>query len=243
MSKEPQSGNAHIERSESPRDSDVAARRKRRARFDPADTTAFTTSATEQRRRLHAIACGFTGDTSGARALLGDASERVRASALAALTRLGAITLDEAQLLLHDPSPLVRRALCELALRLPLVDFASLLEDEDPRVVEACAFCVGELELITAVPVLITVASGHADPLCRESAVAALGVIGDPAATATLIAALDDVATVRRRALIALSNFSGVEVETAMRAHLTDRDWQVRQAAEDLLGISAQERQ
>jgi hypothetical protein len=39
---------------------------------------------------------------------------------------------------------------------------------------------------------------------------------------------------VRRRAVLALAPFDGPEVEAAIDKALTDRDWQVRQAAEDL---------
>jgi hypothetical protein len=35
--------------------------------------------------------------------------------------------------------------------------------------------------------------------------------------------------------VVALSAFEGPEVEAALEAASTDRDWQVRQAAEDLL--------
>jgi len=40
---------------------------------------------------------------------------------------------------------------------------------------------------------------------------------------------------VRRRAVIALAPFEGPEVDAALEAARTDRDWQVRQAAEDQL--------
>jgi uncharacterized membrane protein len=40
---------------------------------------------------------------------------------------------------------------------------------------------------------------------------------------------------VRRRAVIALAPFDGPEVDDALERARTDRDWQVRQAAEDLL--------
>jgi HEAT repeat protein len=40
---------------------------------------------------------------------------------------------------------------------------------------------------------------------------------------------------VRRRAAVALAAFAGPSVEAALRRCLDDRDWQVRQVAEDLL--------
>ncbi|HLH46072.1 MAG TPA: HEAT repeat domain-containing protein, partial [Acidimicrobiales bacterium] len=71
--------------------------------------------------------------------------------------------------------------------------------------------------------------------LCREAAVAALGAIGERAGLPAVLAALGDRPQVRRRAVIALAPFEGAEVDAALRRALDDRDWQVRQAAEDLL--------
>jgi HEAT repeat protein len=85
------------------------------------------------------------------------------------------------------------------------------------------------------VPELCRIATGHDDALCRESAVAALGAIGDPAGLPSVLAALSDRPPVRRRAVIALAPFEGPVVQEALERALTDRDWQVRQAAEDQL--------
>jgi HEAT repeat protein len=43
---------------------------------------------------------------------------------------------------------------------------------------------------------------------------------------------------VRRRAVISLAPFDSPDVTAALRAALSDRDWQVRQAAEDLLAAA-----
>ncbi len=80
-------------------------------------------------------------------------------------------------------------------------------------------------------------ARGHGDPLCREAAVASLGSLGDPGGLGAVLAACDDRATVRRRAVLALAAFDGPEVTGMLRTMATDRDLQVRQAAEDLLAI------
>ncbi|HEX3565662.1 MAG TPA: HEAT repeat domain-containing protein, partial [Acidimicrobiales bacterium] len=77
--------------------------------------------------------------------------------------------------------------------------------------------------------------SGHRDPLCREAAIASLGAIGDDVGLPTILAALDDKPAIRRRAALSLAAFEGPEVEAALRRCLEDRDWQVRQVAEDLL--------
>ncbi|HEY9558295.1 MAG TPA: HEAT repeat domain-containing protein, partial [Acidimicrobiales bacterium] len=82
--------------------------------------------------------------------------------------------------------------------------------------------------------ILCRLATGHDDALVREAAVAALGAIGDEAALPTILAATGDKATVRRRAVLALAPFEGPEVDQALERALEDRDWQVRQAAEDL---------
>ncbi|MBI2710274.1 MAG: HEAT repeat domain-containing protein [Actinobacteria bacterium] len=111
-----------------------------------------------------------------------------------------------------------------------------LLDDADPSVVEVAAWACGERvpPEAGAVARLATLATGHDDALVREAAVAALGAIGDPAGLPAVLAACRDKATVRRRAVLALAPFDGPEVDAALRAALEDRDWQVRQAAEDL---------
>ena len=73
----------------------------------------------------------------------------------------------------------------------------------------------------------------HNNALCREQAVASLGALHS--SPSIILDALNDKATVRRRAVIALAPFAGPEIEAALRHALDDRDWQVRQAAEDLL--------
>jgi HEAT repeat protein len=50
-----------------------------------------------------------------------------------------------------------------------------------------------------------------------------------------ILRATGDRPAIRRRAVLALAPFDGPEVTAALRRALEDRDWQVRQAAEDLL--------
>jgi HEAT repeat protein len=102
------------------------------------------------------------------------------------------------------------------------------------------AWSLGERRERSAVSALSTLASsgaGHADPLCREACVAALGAIGDPTGLPAVLAALDDKPAIRRRAAVALAAFEGPAVEAALHRCLDDRDWQVRQVAEDLLAV------
>jgi HEAT repeat protein len=63
-----------------------------------------------------------------------------------------------------------------------------------------------------------------------------LGALADPAALPTILDACHDKPAVRRRAVLALAPFVGPEVDAAIDSALEDRDWQVRQAAEDLRG-------
>ena len=118
----------------------------------------------------------------------------------------------------------------------PPAEVVALLADDDVTVVEAAVWAIGELADAdpAAVAALEQVATGHADPLAREAAVAALGAVA--AGLDAVLAACHDVPTVRRRAVLALAPFDGPAVDDALARALTDRDWQVRQAAEDLRG-------
>lgn len=190
-------------------------------------------------RRVAATLAGRDGDEEAVRAALGDEAPDVRAAALGALVRGGWATPADARRALCDPAAAVRRRACECAPRLPGANYRPLLTDPEPGVVEAAAFACGEQRDRRAVAALSHLAGGHPDPLCREAAVAALGAIGDPVGAPAVLAACTDVPAIRRRAVVALAAFTGEEVEAALVARLEDRDWQVRQAAEDVLGEDA----
>ena len=186
-------------------------------------------------RRDVAVA-GHTGDLATARAGLDAADAGVRAAALGALERLGALDDDSLRDALADPDVSVRRRAAEVAATHPDVDLLPALADADPNVVETAAWAAGEHEsnrpdLLAR---LIELAADAAEPLVREAAVAALGAIGDDAAVEVIIAATTDKPAVRRRAVLALAPFDGDDVDAAIDRALEDRDWQVRQAAEDL---------
>ena len=194
------------------------------------------TSAADRRRR--AILAGHGADPDTARELLTDPEPLVRVAALGALDRLGSLTSAEVAVALVDQSPAVRRRGLEATATGHDGDPASLLDDEDPLVVETACWALGERAGIDATGLLrlLGVASGHEDVLCREAAVAALGALGHPEGLTVVLEALKDRPAVRRRAVLALAAFEGPEVEAALKRALTDRDWQVRQAAEDLIG-------
>jgi HEAT repeat protein len=172
-----------------------------------------------------------------------DHDARVRAAALGAIVRSAGRTRAQ-KVWRHattDVDVVVRRRAAELApaVSAPLRPLLSLLADPEWSVTEAAAWAVGELEWSPtnrsrAVRALATLVNGHDDPLVREAAVAAIGAIGDPAGLPAVLDATRDRPAVRRRAVLALAPFDGPEVDAALDAALTDPDWQVRQAAEDL---------
>ena len=179
---------------------------------------------------------GHLGDEAAARALLGDPSPAVRATALGALARLACLRAEDISAALSDIDPGLRRRACELAVAVD-VDLLPVLADDDPRVAEAAAWALGERADTSerVIAALSETATGHEDALCRESAVAALGALGDEGGLAAILAATSDRPAVRRRAVLALAPFDGPDVAAALARALEDRDWQVRQAAQDLL--------
>ena len=183
------------------------------------------------------VSAGHLGDVDTARRGLSAEDPTVRAVALGALERLGELTDDELTAALADDAVTVRRRAAEIAATHPAVDLLAALDDDDPRVVAVAAWSCGEHESDhdEVVDRLISLAESADDPIVRESAVAALGAIGAERAVPTIIAATSDKPAVRRRAVLALAPFEGDDVATAIDRALDDRDWQVRQAAEDLL--------
>ncbi len=87
------------------------------------------------------------------------------------------------------------------------------------------------------VALLAEMATGHAESLCREAAVAALGSLGHPDGLDAVLKGCTDRAPVRRRAVLALAAFEDARASEMLRALAADRDLQVRQAAEDLIAI------
>ena len=210
-------------------------------------------------RRTQAAVAGHLGRPDDARDCLDDPDPAVRATALRALKRVGELSADEVVAALGDPVAAVRIAALELAAAttdVALGAAAARLDDADSRVVEAAAWACGEKAGATllndpggdaatmappnghaaaaVVAALARVAATHQDALCRESAIAALGAIGDPAGLNAILAGLDDKPAVRRRAVIALAPFDGPEVDEALARAGRDRDRQVRAAAVEL---------
>lgn len=203
---------------------------------------------TEITRRTVAVA-GHGGDEATARGGLFAPDPAVRATALGALERLGRLGDDELAAAFADVDPAVRRRAAALAARHPAVSLLPLLADPDAAVVEVAAWACGEHERVDDdhLDALLGLAAGQgqgADPLVREAAVAALGAIGDERGLDAILHATTDKPAVRRRAVLALAPFvdpahpRAAAVDAALARALTDRDWQVRQAAEDITAMA-----
>jgi len=199
------------------------------------------------RRRRLVVLAGMRGDIRAARAGMADTEPVVRAAALAALARAGGLGVVDVVAGLTDRAPAVRRRACEAAVAAGLAGAApavlARLEDRDASVVEVAAWALGELGELTTLPpgtvdVLSRIATTHADALAREAAVAALGAIGDPDGLPAILIGTRDKPAVRRRAVLALAPFEGPDVDAALERAVTDRDWQVRQAAQLVSGGS-----
>jgi HEAT repeat protein len=195
--------------------------------------------------RRGVAAAGHLGDENTARAGLCAADSGVRTTALGALERLGLATDEDVSIGLVDPDVAVRRRAATLAARHPNVDLLAALSDADPSVVEVAAWACGERQEVADAVLarLIDLATVTADdPLAREASVAALGALGDERGLDAILTATADKPAIRRRAVLALAPFLGpdhpraAEVAAALDRAAADRDWQVRQAAEDLLG-------
>jgi HEAT repeat protein len=194
------------------------------------------------------VLAGHRGDRAALVEAIGDGDPEVRCAALTGLARADALAAEVVVAALSDADPRVRRRACTVAAegppdRLVLAALVGRLTDDDDGVVEVAAFACGERgdADVRTVEALSAVATGHADHLCRESAVAALGSVGLPDGLPAVLHGCRDRHTVRRRAVLALAAFDGPEVTAELRRLLDDRDLQVRQAAEELLAIEAGE--
>ena len=168
---------------------------------------------------------------------------------MGALVRVGGVAQAERawRRALDDDDPLVRRRVADLGPLLArrsgrqyVAELIPLLADDDTTVVVAAAWALGEThaeesDTGAAVAALARVTTGHEDAIAREAAVAALGALGHPDGLEAILTACRDKPTVRRRAVLALAPFDGAEVDAALATASNDKDWQVRQAAEDLV--------
>lgn len=263
LSDETNQKNASSETATPPGDTGVSrapdlVRPIRLVRSEP--VTDASTPDLPERRRAAAVA-GHSGDLAGALRASLDLHPSVRSLGYGALLRLDELTVERSLLGLADVDTLVVRRVTECVARQPAdaaIDQAllSLLANGPDVVAEVAAWALGERHQaaegddnqengndadiaaptnLLIVSALSTAATSHEDALVRESAAAALGAIGHHDGLAAILHATTDKATVRRRAVLALASFDGEEVTAALQRARLDRDWQVRQAAEDLL--------
>ncbi|HUW02559.1 MAG TPA: HEAT repeat domain-containing protein [Acidimicrobiales bacterium] len=200
----------------------------------------MTKSIAERRRDI--IVAGHRGQRDRVLAALDDEMPEIRVVAVGAAARCEALTAHLLSRALDDPAVAVRLRAIEVVARVPGTEPPTLtptLDDENAMVVERAAWASGERQPPEPgiIGRLASLATGHEHKLVRESAVAALGAIGDPAGLEAILSATTDVATIRRRAVLALAPFDGPEVTDALETALRDRDWQTRQAAADVLGV------
>ena len=191
-------------------------------------------------RRRAAAQAGFLNDPGAALAALDDADASVRIAGLRSADRLDALDPDRLVTLLADPEPAVRIAALDVAAHRHDPDIVGLLDDPVPAVVEMAAWACGERDSDPrpSTSRLAQLATGHDDPLVREAAVAAIGAIGDELGLPAVLKATTDKPAVRRRAVLALAAFDGPEVDAAWERARSDRDRQVRDAVDELLGPS-----
>jgi HEAT repeat protein len=186
--------------------------------------------------RREVVIAGHSSDLGTASAGLASAEPEVRIAARGARDRLRKLTAIDLTTATVDPAASVRRRAAELAASYRDVDLLPLLADDDVNVVEIAAWSCGEREVVSdaVLDCLIRLTTHASEPLVRESCAAALGAIGDARGLPAIFAACEDKPAVRRRAILALAPFDGEDVRSTVERALDDRDWQVRQAAEDL---------
>lgn len=199
--------------------------------------TASDSSSHSSDDRYRIIKAGFSQDLDTARAALTDQSPEIRTSALRALARMQQLNDTDLVIALKDKAAGVRRCAAELSVSHAAVDITDLLHDTDVFVAEMTAWALGERAEYTdhEIEALIDCVYNHNEALVREAATAALGSLGDDRGLPAILHACNDKPAVRRRAVLALAPFEGDDVTAALQHALTDRDWQVRQNAEDML--------
>ena len=187
--------------------------------------------------RFDVIAAGFSGDSSVALEALRHGDGTVRASALRALARIGTLTAEILAPFVRDSHIETRRTAVELAVPFPSINVHQCIDDPDVFVAEMAAWCMGERSPASDIEIetLIDRTTSHSEAVVREACAAALGSLGDERGLPAILAACSDKPAVRRRAILALAPFEGDDVDAALQRALEDKDWQVRQNAEDLL--------
>ncbi|MDS3860771.1 HEAT repeat domain-containing protein [Thermosynechococcaceae cyanobacterium BACA0444] len=144
-----------------------------------------------------------------------DPNPRVRYAAVSQLSSLGNCNLDKAQALLCD----------------------RLHNDGEVDVKAAAADAIGALKLSEAFADLASVYSNTSEWLLQFSIVAALGELGNPAATPLLLAALDtDQELLKLAAIGSLGELGDRAILPVLASYIDYPDWQVRHRLAIALG-------
>ncbi len=196
------------------------------------------------------VIAGYAGDVATVRTHSIDPEASVRSAAMSALVRLGELTEGDLLGALHDAGTARRGVEVSAGVFVGAIAVDDRLrayaDGPDHDLAELAVWALGERwqergdepGCGVVLDALERLTGQHPDALVREASVAALGAIGAERSVPIIIAAASDKATVRRRAVIALAPFEGPDVDAALVSARSDRDWQVRQAAEDLLAPS-----
>jgi hypothetical protein len=173
---------------------------------------------------------------------------QARALAWSARKRNGLLEARDVTEMLRDDSVVVARRGIEFAVDFAEIDLVVFLEGTDLDLAEVSAFTLGERasrggNTNVELAALREMAEHHDDALCREAAIAALGAAAEHldesdsnriATRTVLLAALEDKATIRRRAIVGLCLFDDPESVARVSAARSDRDTQVRRIAKAL---------
>lgn len=190
-------------------------------------------------RRRQIISAGFNGNHELIRSELGGSDPVLWRSALFAAERSSILDPADVLAALASPDPDIQHSGWTILARRPtLLDNNQTTEAFarcSPEVRELACFALGEREPHPSLTAALIGFSTDEDPLVRESVVAALGSLGDPDGEAVVLAGCTDTVSIRRRAVLALIAFDSPASRHALEQLTQDRDWQVRDAAVELL--------
>ncbi|HVX23307.1 MAG TPA: HEAT repeat domain-containing protein [Acidimicrobiales bacterium] len=154
-------------------------------------------------RRQEVVVAGHRGDEAGARAALGDPDGSVRAAAVGALARMGALGVADLLAALDDPSPVVRRRAvgeaANAAAGNPATGAPANAATGEAAMSGATGGDAGEAAGEAALGTALRAALEDADPLVAEAACWALGEWRTTAAVAALGAVARDHGDTRCR--------------------------------------------
>ena len=195
-------------------------------------------TSVEMKRLQKVVLAAFRNQTAIAEAGLSDPNGRIRAAAITSMHRLGALNRENIEAALQDEAIEARLAAVRASVQLPWFSLkAHLGREQNPLVLESIIFAIGEKQELDAYPQLCEIATDNTDALCREAAVAAIANFQREDSLEVLIKASQDKPAIRRRVAIALAGLDSPGASALLQKLSTDRDWQTRQIAQEILAI------